>query len=385
MHDDLAIFRTTIVLSCALIMITAIAEAQSVSPPAPTPFPPPQLEMRVPFEPTAFPNAGRTYLTYELHLRNFAPIPSVIRRVEVLDTTGTSARPIAAFQDAQLDNIVQPVGGSRDTNPDRREIAAGRSVVLFIWIVSDGGVPLPSRLRHRVVTSNAAIEGAEIGTHHTELSVLGPPLNGSDWVARSGPSNDSYHRRGILVFDGTATIDRRYAIDWVRIRNGATFSGDEHDNRSYYAYGEVVLAVADGKVVSAKDGIPENVPAHEGFRPAVPLTMESLAGNTITLDIGVGQFAYYMHLQPGSVSVKVGDRVRRGDVLARIGNSGDAREPHLHFEVTNSPRLLLGEGVPYLIQQYRVKSTNDSWQIRTRELPLTDMTVDFGRPEVRHR
>ena len=181
------------------------------------------------------------------------------------------------------------------------------------------------------------------------------------------------------VFDGAAIIDRRYAIDWGRSKNGATFSGDALDARSYYAYGEDVLAVAVGRVVSAKDGILENVPRHEGFRPAVPISMETLAGNTITLDVGGGQFAYYMHLQPGSVRVKAGDRVRRGQVLARIGVSGDAREPHLHFEVTTSSRLLSGEGVPYLIDRYRAKSADDAWQIRTRELPLQDMVIDFGQ------
>lgn len=210
-------------------------------------------------------------------------------------------------------------------------------------------------------------------------SSSGPPLTGSDWVARSGPSNDSYHRRGILVFDGGATIDRRYAIDWVQSENGATFSGDALDTRSHYAYGEEVLAVADGRAIYARDGIPENVPGHDGFRPAVPLSMDTLAGNTITLDVGRGQFAYYMHLQPGSLRVRAGDRVRRGQVLARIGNSGDSREPHLHFEVTTSSRLLVGEGLPYVIDRYRGKSADDSWQIRTRELPLRDMVIDFGQ------
>jgi murein DD-endopeptidase MepM/ murein hydrolase activator NlpD len=86
-----------------------------------------------------------------------------------------------------------------------------------------------------------------------------------------------------------------------------------------------------------------------------------------------------MHLQPGSVSVKPGDRVRRGAILARIGNSGDAREPHLHFEVTNSSQLLLGEGVPYLIGRYASRSTDGVWQIRTRELPIGEMMIDFGQ------
>jgi hypothetical protein len=369
-------------LLCALIHGEASANSQSADPPASPPFPPPQIEMRVPFEPTAFPSASRMYLIYELHLRNFAPSAFSIRRVEALDAADSGGAPIAAFEGDQLQDMLQPIGGSTPSGADPRELAGGRSAVLFIALTFERGALPPARLRHRVLTSNAAVEGAESGTHAISLRLLGPALIGSDWVARSGPGNDSHHRRGILVLDGVAAIDRRYAIDWVRVRNGTTFSGDERNTRSYYAYGAAVLAVADGTVVFAKDGIPENVPAHEGFRPAIPLSLETLAGNTITLDVGGGQFAHYMHLQPGSLRVNAGDRVRRGDIVACVGNSGDAREPHLHFEVTNSSRLLVGEGVPYVIERYRVQSTDGTWQTRNHELPLRDMTIDFGSARV---
>jgi hypothetical protein len=236
-------------------------------------------------------------------------------------------------------------------------------------------------LRHRIIAADAAAEGAVIGTHHAELKTLRSPVQGSNWLASDAPSNDqdNHHRRGILVFDGHALISRRYAIDWMQVENGASFSGDARDKRSYYAYGKPVVAVADGIVVTAKDGFAENVPGHnEEFRPAVPITPDTLAGNTITLDLGNGQFAYYLHLQTGSLRVKVGERVKRGKVLGRIGDSGDAREPHLHFQVTNSPTMLGGEGLPYLIDRYGVKSEK-GWQSRTRELPLKDMVVDFGQ------
>jgi hypothetical protein len=219
-----------------------------------------------------------------------------------------------------------------------------------------------------------------IGTHYTKLRALGPPVEGAPWVAGSGPSNDSHHRRGILVLEGRARISRRYAIDWTQTKNGATFAGDARDSRAYYAYGKAVLAVADATAITVRDGLPENVPGHnEAFHPAVPLSLDTLPGNTVTLDLGGGLFAYYMHLQPGSVHVKTGDRVRRGQVLARIGNSGDSREPHLHFEVTTAPTLLAGEGVPYLIDQYSIKSAGDVWERRTRELPMKDMLIDFGQ------
>ena len=212
--------------------------------------------------------------------------------------------------------------------------------------------------------------------------MLGPPVEGADWLADDGPSNDqdNHHRRGVVILDGQPVDSRRYAIDWEQARDGASFSGDARDVRSYYSYGKAVLAVADGRVVTARDGLPDNVPGHgDAFHPAVPITLETVAGNTITLDLGGGQFAYYMHLQPGSLRVKAGDRVRRGQVLARVGGSGDAREPHLHFEVTTSSKLLAGEGVPYLIDRYRCKSTSDGpTELHTHELPLDHSVVTFG-------
>jgi murein DD-endopeptidase MepM/ murein hydrolase activator NlpD len=86
-----------------------------------------------------------------------------------------------------------------------------------------------------------------------------------------------------------------------------------------------------------------------------------------------------MHLQLGSLRVKAGDRVRQGQVLARIGASGDAREPHLHFEVTTSSRLMAGEGVPYLIDRYRSASANGGpADLHVREMPMNKNVVVFG-------
>jgi hypothetical protein len=349
-----------------------------------SPFPL-QLEMRVPFEPTSFSSGGRTYLAYELYLTNFTNASLALQRVEVLDADGGVYQQILVIEGEPLDAILQPVGIQADGVASAHQLRAGGSVVIFMWVAFEPGSRVPQKLRHRVVTADAMLEGAVTGTHHTELKVLGPPVQGSNWLASDAPSNDAdnHHRRGIFIIDGNALISRRYAIDWTQVENGAPFSGDASDKRSYFAYGKPVLAVADATVVIAKDGLPDNVPGHntpehEGFHPAVPITMDTVGGNTITLGLGDGQFAYYFHLQAGSLRVKVGDHVRRGQILALIGNSGDSREPHVHFEVTTSSKPSAGEGLPYLIDHYRVKSEK-GWQSRKRELPLKDIVIDCGQ------
>ena len=338
-----------------------------------------QLEMRVPFEPTAFPSAGRTHLAYELHLTNFTGNPLTLSSIEVHEADAAAGKPIAVFQGEGLDGLVQSLGAR--ANGTSRQIVGGGTVVVFMWVDFEPGAQVPKQLRHRVSTADNAAEGAFILTHHAELKVLGSPVQGSNWLASDAPSNDAdnHHRRGVFVYDGRALISRRYAIDWMQIENGASFSGEAGDKGAYYSYGKPVVAVADATVVTARDGLPDNVPGHnEQFHPAVPITMDTVGGNTITLDIGRRQFAYYFHLQPGSLRVKVGDHVKKGQIMARIGASGDAREPHLHFEIANSPKALAGEGLPYVIDHYRVKSEK-GWESRTRELPLKDMVIDFGR------
>jgi len=318
---------------------------------------------------------------YELHLTNFGPTPLYLRRLEVFDA-GAPATPITTFSSEQLGTMLGAVGMNVSTDANGTpQIPGGGSTIVFVSIGFDRGLHIPDKILHRVVTTDSQAEGAVISTHHTTLHVLGPPVAGTNWIASDGPGNgpENHHRRGIVVIDGRAVISRRYAIDWKQIEKDASFSGDASDIHSYYSYGRPVLAVADGRIVSAKDGLPDNIPGHgESFHPAVPMTIDTVRGNTITLDLGGGQFAFYLHLKSRSLRVKSGDRVRRGQVLARIGSSGDAREPHLHFEVTTSPKFAAGEGVPYLIDQYGSQTAKSgSIELHSRELPLDRNVVIF--------
>lgn len=345
------------------------------------PWLPSQLEVRVPFEPTAFPSEQRIYLFYEIDLSNLSGDPIYLSSIEVLDADAPAAAPIATFTAAQLPPIVQVFGAKAPADSKGNlQIVAGGSAIVWVSIVLDKGSRVPDRLVHRLATTKSVVAGAVIGTHHTGLHVLGPPLEGAGWLAHQGPGNFTHHRRGMLVVNGRPLISERYAIDWIRVKQDSESTGDPHDVHSYYSYGMPVLAVADGRIVEAIDGSPDNLPGqnNDTFQPAVPSTNDNQSGNMIVLDLGGGQFAHYFHLQPGSVRVKRGDRVRRGQLLARVGNSGDARGPHLHFEVSTSATPV-GEGVPYVIDGYR--STSASGQamgLRKHELPLNNTLVDFA-------
>lgn len=325
--------------------VAGVVVAPAFPPSAPA-FPPLQLQMRTPLEPTVLPGGGRNYLVYELHLQNFSADAMTLRGIQVLDADKANAAPIADIKEAQLEAHLRTVTIG-DNEATRRTLGNGQGAVAFLCLAFDSKTQVPARLRHRVLLDGAAAYGPVIGTRATPLPVLGGPVAGTNWSPDNSPSLHSHHRMGLWVVDGTAQIARRYAIDWKKYgADGKPWTGDQRDVRSYHAYGEKTVAVADGTVVVAQDGYPDNIPrTPAGFEPAVPVTMESVAGNRVVIDLGGGQFAYYAHLKPGSVRVKAGQRVRRGQVVGAVGNSGDARQPHLHFQLTNSADIMASEEI----------------------------------------
>ncbi len=128
------------------------------------------------------------------------------------------------------------------------------------------------------------------------------------------------------------------------------YVGPRDQPGSYEIYGQEALAVANARVARVVDGLPEQTPGK--FPEAI--TLAEADGNAVVLDLGDGRFALYAHLQPGSLRVHEGDRVKRGQVLGLVGNSGNSVAPHLHFHVMDSPSALDSNGLPYEIDAYEV-------------------------------
>jgi hypothetical protein len=164
------------------------------------------------------------------------------------------------------------------------------------------------------------------------------PLDGPVTVLHGGTSRwDNYH----VVYP-----DQCGAYDLGVTKNGITHRGDGKQLQDYYVYGEPVRAPAAGTVRSVDDGHPEQAPGVMGGSPA--------GGNEVVLEVAPAQFLFLGHMQPGSLRVKRGQRVREGDVVGLAGNSGNTSEPHLHIHLQDTPRFNLGEGIPLYFSHYRL-------------------------------
>ena len=360
----------------------AAAKAPSTPPQRPISIP---FDVSVPVAPTAFKAGGKTHLVYELHATNFSRSDCVLTRLEVI---GAGEKSLARYEGNELAAMLARPGAPPDV--EKPKVGAGLRAITHVWLTLEAGAEIPTTLQHRLgvkvgdFPEEMVLDCARVAVGQKPL-VISPPLRGGEWLAGNGPSNTSGHRRALIAVSGQAHIAQRFAIDWVRLReDGRTFTGDPKDNKNYRCYGAEALAVADAVVVAAKDGIPENVPGPTSR--AVPITLETVGGNHVILDLGQGRNAFYAHLQPGSLRVKVGDKVRRGQVVGLVGNSGNSTEPHLHFHISDANSPLGSDGLPYLLPAFEVQGKGWGWKAaeakaaaekRQMEIPLENDVVRF--------
>jgi hypothetical protein len=140
----------------------------------------------------------------------------------------------------------------------------------------------------------------------------------------------------------------RYALDIVKLgERGRRARGILPGNPSGYCiYGEPVYCPVDGEVVEAEDGMPDD--GHQSD------TGRRGEGNHVLLE-SEGRVLLVAHLAKGSVRVKKGDTVKKGQPLGRVGNSGKSGEPHLHVHAERRD----GGGPVPLVFNGRSYSIND--------------------------
>jgi murein DD-endopeptidase MepM/ murein hydrolase activator NlpD len=178
------------------------------------------------------------------------------------------------------------------------------------------------------------------------------PLRG-EWFVGAGPTLHSHHRWGTM---------EEFAYDIVKLGDkGKTYSGDGSKFSDYYAYGAPVLAAADGEVVETVNDVPEDSSAmrrsdetQDAYRARLIQEqgkrlaggVQAIVGNSVIIDHGSGEFSIYAHLQPGSVRVEKGRKVKMGEQIGALGSSGNSTEPHLHFQISDAPKAFTAASIP---------------------------------------
>ena len=214
---------------------------------------------------------------------------------------------------------------------------------------------IPADAPSRSVIGSTVSASPVLRTDPRPPTVISAPLSGAGWVNVNGCCNDptSPHRETLLASDGDWVTPELFAIDWIREVDGRFYSGDGTQNTDWVGFGEPIHAVADGTVVVTRDGLPDIPPMtkNPGLR-----TPEDYAGNNVIVAIGHGRYAVFDHLVRGSVRVRRGQRVRAGQVVGKLGNSGNTDGPHLHFGIEARPDSL-AQGLPFEIDDFVLEHT----------------------------
>lgn len=342
-----------LIATCLALALALIASARAEAAPAPQPARGEQTFTPVIQDVISTPRwfrgvDGLVHVQYDLRLINGFPVNATLQSIEV--RRGGSGV-LAELNGDALREAISPVG-----SPSTTEATLSPSSAAFAFM--DLTVTDPDRLPRRIVhTITVEVEpglpvpptsvstGARARVHQGPPVRIAPPLAGPRWTTVVGA-----HRRSMQPVNGRFVNGQAFAIDWNRLDDQYRPAfGDPASFASNPSYGAPLLAVANGKVVEAVDGIPDQPP--DSFEP---VGAEIADGNVVILRLAPNVFAGYAHMVPGSVRVEVGDRVRTGDVLGALGNSGNSNGPHLHFQLMNEPSLLASTGLPLAFRKFRL-------------------------------
>jgi Peptidase family M23 len=302
---------------------------------------------------------GKQHIAYELVLTNATAEAARVERLEV--TAPGIKRPLANIAGAKLVADMTRLGGLPEGAPPAEATTIPAASVGVVWldVTLPANAAVPSRLEHRVTATllvpkpfrfTADLDSVKTG--YRAPVELGPPVRpGGIWVADEGCcSEPTHHRRGLAPIDGKLLVPQRFAIDWAMLdSHHRAWVGDPSKLSSYVGFGQPEIAAAPGTVVSAVDGIAENKP--QGPLEKLP-PIQNTVGNHVIIKIAPGRFLLYGHMKTGSVRVKTGQKVREGQLLGQVGNTGNSSTPHLHFQVLTEPTFFPSDSVPFTFTHF---------------------------------
>lgn len=311
------------------------------------------LSIHVPFQPTPILINGKTTVYYELQLVNNSNVSLQIGSIQAITHTNR-----AVLFSSGGEDLNKRCGRTRSSTPSPTTLQPHDTCIVYLEF------SLPEKNKpgqwshaihwmndHRPSPGAGTEKGGVVQVAKQSPPVLGPPLRQGNWAAIYHPDWARGHRRVVYNVDGTNRIPGRFAIDFIRLDDQGRYATMQEDSiRNWYGYGNEVIAVADATVASVKNDFTESptVSGHPSW------SSDKATGNYISLDLGNDRFAFYEHLQPGSIKVKPGQRVKKGDVIAALGFTGQTTGPHLHFHMANANSPLGAEGIPFAFASFQL-------------------------------
>jgi len=167
--------------------------------------------------------------------------------------------------------------------------------------------------------------------------------------------------------DYTHQGDWKYAWDFVINDNDARqFAGQGDYLNDYYCYDKNVVAPSDGMVVAVVNNVDDNVVGD--------VNLLQNWGNSVVIKHTEYLYSQVSHLKKGSIVVKKGDTVRKGDLLARCGNTGRSPYPHLHFQLQATP-YVGSKTLNYPISHYVKYLDNRRFELHSYDKPVVNDVV----------
>jgi hypothetical protein len=170
------------------------------------------------------------------------------------------------------------------------------------------------------------------------LPFRGRGIFGQDWITNGG--HGGYWNAFAIDVDG---LDQNYGEN-----------SDANENAADAGWGREILAPAAGTVTYARNDVPDNPHPDTITYMAQHDPIMAFLGNCVIIDHGNSEFSVLMHMQQGSVTVTVGERVGAGQVIGRLGNSGDAFGPHVHYQLQSGPQVFRDQSLPFKFQNIDV-------------------------------
>jgi hypothetical protein len=303
---------------------------------------------------------GKDHVEYELLVVNAFSEPVTLSSVAVLDPAG---KELLRIEGGTLAAATQTLFAKTATPVVPASAAV--SVDVDLMLPPDTA---PERVTHRIaytlkadselalMVGSLEVAAPEVAINRQPAIVIRPPLKGNGWLATTACCKPNVHRDERFAIDGVRIeTGETFAVDWAKVKNDRLFDGDGKRVEQYYGFGEDVLAVADGTVVSIHDGMPDQTP----FVFMVPKSKSDYGGNNLILEIAPNVFAWYAHLRQGSITVKVGDAVKAGAPIAKLGNTGPSEGPHLHLGLINKPDAIAGRSLPFVFDSFTLQGAVD--------------------------